>query len=404
MRILWQSNSRFSPSGYGNQTNLFVPALKRAGHEPAIFAFYGQQGNPSVDADGITTLPPAVDTWGNDVVGSHMDYLKSDLVITLIDPFVLDPNVYGALPWCAWAPIDSTPILPGNIAALKAARWIWAMSRFGERELKAAGFQNVTYVPHGVDTEVFKPIDRATARKRLARFLEVELEGKFLVAYNAANTGVPPRKGWYECLAAFKLFSDDHPDAALYCHTERDGRRGVHLPTIMAQVGLDPSKVIFAPQYNYLCGMLPAAYLNDVYNAADVYFHPSHGEGFGIPLIEAQAAGCPVITCNSSAMTELSSTFSPTRTTPFMDVPGRTWRIPNITSLEARLSFAYKHYLNGEFDEYRLTSREFALGYDRDTVLQNYMLPALEAIDKELNFARARQQPITIPARREVAL
>jgi hypothetical protein len=42
-----------------------------------------------------------------------------------------------------------------------------------------------------------------------------------------------------------------------------------------------------------------------IYNAADCFMGASMSEGFGIPLIEAQACGCPVVTTNFSAMPEL---------------------------------------------------------------------------------------------------
>jgi glycosyltransferase involved in cell wall biosynthesis len=42
------------------------------------------------------------------------------------------------------------------------------------------------------------------------------------------------------------------------------------------------------------------------YSAADVYAFPSLGEGFGLPIIEAMACGCPVITTNYGAMKEVA--------------------------------------------------------------------------------------------------
>lgn len=397
MRILWQSNGRFTPSGYGNQTALFVPALKNAGHEMTIFAFYGQQGNPSIDRDGIKTLPPAGDAYGNDVVDSHMRYVDAELLITLIDPFVLDPSVYGGLPWVAWAPLDSWPILPGNVQALRAAKFIWAMSKFGQKCLAELGFNNVHYVPHGVDLDTFKPLDRTAARKRVGDFLKTNLTDRFVVAYNAANTGIPPRKGFFECLAAFKKFSDEHPEALLYLHTDRDGRRGVHIPTIMQMVGLRPDQVVFASQYEYLTGMLPPAYLNDVYNSADVYMSSSWGEGFGIPILEAQAAGCPVIAPDSSAMSELCSDKDfLVSTVPFMNVPGQLWQIPDINELSKALETTWQAR---NWVGVRANARKFAMEYDYHTVLRDYMLPSIEKIQKEMIARTERQQPITIAAR-----
>jgi len=42
-----------------------------------------------------------------------------------------------------------------------------------------------------------------------------------------------------------------------------------------------------------------------LYNAADVFLSPSKGEGFGIPIIEAQACGAPVVVTDFTSMPEL---------------------------------------------------------------------------------------------------
>jgi len=55
--------------------------------------------------------------------------------------------------------------------------------------------------------------------------------------------------------------------------------------------------------------ILLAGYVNvdlgDYYNLADVFVFPSLMEGFGLPLLEAMACGCPVITSRRSAMPEI---------------------------------------------------------------------------------------------------
>lgn len=57
---------------------------------------------------------------------------------------------------------------------------------------------------------------------------------------------------------------------------------------------------------NYVCmSGVSNNKLNEIYNGAYCLFYPSSYEGFGIPCIEAQKAGCPVIAYNASSIPEV---------------------------------------------------------------------------------------------------
>lgn len=55
----------------------------------------------------------------------------------------------------------------------------------------------------------------------------------------------------------------------------------------------------------FYAGRLSNEKLNILYNGAFAFVYPSAYEGFGIPVIEAQKAGCPVIAYNSSSIPEI---------------------------------------------------------------------------------------------------
>lgn len=60
------------------------------------------------------------------------------------------------------------------------------------------------------------------------------------------------------------------------------------------------------PERYFCTGFIDNEQLNIVYNNAYALLYPSEYEGFGIPVIEAQRAGCPVIAYNGSSIPEVT--------------------------------------------------------------------------------------------------
>jgi len=54
-----------------------------------------------------------------------------------------------------------------------------------------------------------------------------------------------------------------------------------------------------------LLGFVPTKDLVAIYNLATVYCQPSFYEGFGLPVLEAMACGCPVVAANTSSLPEI---------------------------------------------------------------------------------------------------
>jgi glycosyltransferase involved in cell wall biosynthesis len=373
-KLMWHSNVPWGGTGYANQTALFTPRLKEK-YGVTISAFWGLEGN-IIPWQGIPVLPGVGQTWGNETIEEHVRTVfgpdaRKGLVVTLMDVWVLDPGVWRRMNVANWVPVDHDPAPePVRKFFLEGGGVPIAMSRFGQEALADFG---ALYVPHAVDTEAYKPYDRAESRE--ATGLDPDA---FIVGMVAANKGNPSRKCFDEAFQAFRVFHAKHPEAKLYIHSEVSGRfQGVNLLELLDAIGVPPEATVFADQYRTVHFPFPEETMARLYSAMDVLLSPSAGEGFGIPVLEAQACGTPVIVSDFTAQPELVGAGWTVEGTKWW-TPIGSWQFrPDVEDIVAALETAHRNHADPAL---ATKAREKAETYDVDRVLTEHMLPALEQV------------------------
>jgi glycosyltransferase involved in cell wall biosynthesis len=282
MRVLWSSASPFVGSGYGSQTSIATKRLRAMGHDVAILCYYGLEGSKTEWGD-ITLYPNNPRDYG--VIDAPMIYddFKADLIITLVDVWVLrgmDPR----LKWVPWLPVDHDPPPPLVIEALKKCPGIIkpiAMSKFGMKKLNDAGV-DCYYIPHTVNTNLFKPNEEFREKNRA----KYNWQDKFVIGTIATNQ--VERKNWNAGIQGVKMFEAKHPGEVIYyMHTNLNDKAGINLAAMREQMKMqDYTRVPSIAQMNI---GISQETLASIYNVFDVFLLPTKGEGFGIPLIEAQS-------------------------------------------------------------------------------------------------------------------
>ena len=126
LRILWNSNSPASNSGYGIETRDILYRLVKDGWNIGISAFYGSQGGPREEVypsqlnsqlRGLTIkhYPVMSEAWGSDGMFFHGRDFGAHVVFSMQDVWVLDPTYLSKIKtWIPWFPVYKEP-LPINL-------------------------------------------------------------------------------------------------------------------------------------------------------------------------------------------------------------------------------------------------------------------------------------------------
>jgi glycosyltransferase involved in cell wall biosynthesis len=357
------------------------------GHEVQISTFYGLQGEGKVwqikdrvDKNKVVGTVPVWPSWSGqdfaiDFLASIHGVVKPDILITNMDVWVVPPDMTRNTKFAPWLPIDHDPVPKAVIESLVPAIYPMAYSKWGVEKLKEAGIE-AHYVPCSVDCKEFRPKDRKAARKALTVADDV-----FLVVVVAANKDPQDRKGLASAVRGFAEFAKHHSDARLFLHTQWGG--AINVAAMVQRNGLGEGTVIAPDQLGYLTGNYSDEFMATLYSAADVLLNPAKSEGFGLPMLEAQACGCPIAATDFSTTDELL--FAGWKIAGQLDwTPGaesyrmQVYHDSVVESLEAAYAARNDKAL-------RQQARAGALSLDTQAVALKYWKPALAEIEAMIN-------------------
>ena len=273
----------------------------------------GKRFDISADTNTNTGLTDAsvflypVDGYGDpDLIRQLIDIEKPDAIMLITDPryfewlFMIENEIRKTTPIIYLNIWDDYPTPLYNKSYYESCDALLAISKQTQliNELvldEKRGKKIIEYVPHGLNHELYYPIEKENELKELAEFKSNLFGGKekdFVVFFNSRNIR---RKQIPDTMFAFKIFLDTLPKekaekCALLMHTEMVSEHGTDLDAVRKMLFADyPNAVYFS------LNKLDNKQLNMMYNIADAQILLTSNEGWGLSLTEAILAGTVII-------------------------------------------------------------------------------------------------------------
>ena len=277
------------PSGYGRICSEILTRLTRRGYEVV---------SASLMYDGL--LPPMYEgqrlPYWVASMGGHANWpelfaalvgvYQPDVMIVIQDAPYAETIRNGPLDWSRYGlvvitPVDGAPVYPQWVEMLKKADGTLSISQFGVDTHRAAGIPSELCRP-GMNPNVFYRMpdaERLAVRAKLGIATDAFVLGS--VCMNQGRKSIPGM------MRGFFKFAQDKPSARFLMNMDAQSPAGWDLLQLCQMYGWDASKLLFKAQ----CEQRGVFELRERYNVMDAHAVLAHREGFGLPLVEAQACG-----------------------------------------------------------------------------------------------------------------
>jgi len=278
------------------------------------------QKNPGLYKNGSLRWNETVLHFKPDIVLCVQDVWMSSYIAT--SPYKEFYHV------CAAVPVDSHPQTQAHLKMYSSMDTLVPYTQYAKDCLGQYNLESSDPIGVGVDSDVFKPINKERCREQL-RLPKTGTAFGFI----ARNQ---PRKRIPELFSALRKYIDKTNDksAFLILHTTFPERNvGWNIPQHLLDYGLgdnvyftyrceqtgqcfmskfkdilmlSPFTGNYTAIHNNSSICLEESYVAMLYNAMDLYIQCANCEGFGVPIIEAAACETRVLSIDYSAMGEVT--------------------------------------------------------------------------------------------------
>ena len=301
IKILTLSDHPLSPSGVGTQTKYMCEALLNTGRYSIVSlggAIKHNDYTPQlIDPYGEDWKIVPVDGYGSpEMIRSVLRTEKPDILWFMTDPrfwgwlWQMENEIRPLLPMVYYHVWDNYPVPMYNRNYYLSNDAVATISKVTDNIVaEAAPEVERKYIPHAVDSQVFKPLAPGQKKEFRKNSLPESDHDKVIFFWNNRNAR---RKHSGTLIYWFKEWLDKnnlHDKAQLIMHTDPKDPHGQDLVHIVEHLGLNDRQVLLSNQ------KVPPEHLAAMYNMVDCTINISDAEGFGLATLESLSCGTPII-------------------------------------------------------------------------------------------------------------
>jgi glycosyltransferase involved in cell wall biosynthesis len=391
VKILSFGDNPLTSTGYGCVWNNLLTRWKKMKPEWDFYHVGWQsRDRPHETKEGYFILPMGKLEYGYDVCYSNIIKYQPEFLVTLADVgwqsgFI--EAVFAAKKagwrgkWIMYTPMDTHSWAMGWSEIFDKCDINVAMAKFGEQQMKLHNVPNIVLIEHGVDLEDFHPLDKIKTKKK------VKIEDKFVVGFVGRNQ---TRKMLDRIMLGFSHFAKDKNDVVLMLHTDEEPpQQGWSLKYMQWLYKIEDKLKLTKTNLDvYARQNIEENTMNEIYNFMDVFCYGTGGEGFGLPAIECQAAGVPLLMTDCTTALDLcreENKIAVLKDSYGRDVEnvgtnGVAFKVPDDVKMAELLEKRYLEWKEGKLAERGIEARKFAEQYNWDLISKKW----IDLFEKEI--------------------